>query len=149
MASIPPEPHYRILLLLLETDLRTELWSIRPQLIDGKRGIYARDKAMAGTTNLSSYDRHLDIDFLASHITRPEIVGRVMSVLGPDVLCWRSEWFAKYPGDEGTDWHQTDNFANVGVHPQIVWPEDASFGGALTIWTGIAFPAIVALLPGF
>jgi non-haem Fe2+, alpha-ketoglutarate-dependent halogenase len=133
-------------------EMERSLWAIRPELIDGRRGIYSRAKAMAGTTNLASYDRHLDIDFLARHITRPEIVDRVASVLGPDVLCWRSEWFAKYPGDEGTDWHQTDNFANVGVHPQIVWPEDASFGGALTIWTAFTESTVengcLQLMPG-
>jgi len=133
-------------------EMERSLWAIRPKLIDSRRGIYSQAKAMAGTTNLASYDRHLDIDFLAMHITRPEIVDRVTSVLGPDVLCWRSEWFAKYPGDEGTDWHQTDNFANVGVHPQIVWPEDAEFGGALTIWAAFTDSTIengcLQLMPG-
>jgi non-haem Fe2+, alpha-ketoglutarate-dependent halogenase len=115
-------------------EMERSLWSIRPKLIDSRRGVYHQGNALSGTTNLASYDRHLDIDFLAMHITRPEIVDRVTSVLGPDVLCWRSEFFPKYPGDEGTDWHQADNFANVGKHPQIVWPEDAEFGGALTCW---------------
>lgn len=133
-------------------EMERSLWAIRPKLIDSRRGIYSRDKAMSGTTNLASYDRHLDVEFLANHITRPEIVDRVTSVLGPNVLCWRSEWFAKYPGDEGTDWHQTDNFANVGKHPQIVWPEDAGFGGALTIWTAFTDSVIengcLQLMPG-
>lgn len=112
-----------------------ELQCMRPALIDNRRGVYRQGDALSGTTNLASYDRHLDVDFLATHITRPEIVDRVTSVLGSDALCWRSEFFPKYPGDEGTDWHQADNFANVGRHPQIVWPEDAGFGGALTVWT--------------
>nr|WP_330208589.1 MULTISPECIES: chlorinating enzyme [unclassified Pseudomonas] len=91
---------------------------------------------MSGITNLSNYDRHLDVDFLAEHITRPEIVDRVSSILGRDTLCWRTEFFPKYPGDEGTDWHQADNFSNVAgsKHPQIVWPEDAQFGGTITVW---------------
>jgi len=134
-------------------EMERSLWAIRPQLIDPRRGIYSRDKAMSGTTNLASYDRHMDIDFLAAHITNPKIVDRVTSILGEDVICWRSEWFAKYPGDEGTDWHQTDNFANVGKHPQIVWPPDAGgFGGALTIWTAFTESRIdngcLQLMPG-
>jgi non-heme Fe2+,alpha-ketoglutarate-dependent halogenase len=121
---------------LYEADeMEQALDAMRPQLIDSRHGVYHQGQAMSGTTNLASYDRHLDVDFLARHITRPEIVGRVTSVLGPDALCWRSEFFPKYPGDEGTDWHQADNFANVGKHAQIVWPEDAQFGGALTCWT--------------
>lgn len=133
-------------------EMERDLWAIRPKLIDGRQGIYSRAKAMAGTTNLASYDRHMDVDFLAEHVTHPGIVERVGSVLGPNVLCWRSEWFAKYPGDEGTDWHQTDNFANVGKHPQIVWPEDREFGGALTIWTAFTEAKIengcLQLMPG-
>jgi non-haem Fe2+, alpha-ketoglutarate-dependent halogenase len=111
--------------------------ALRPKLINTKNAIYKQDQAISGVTNLANYDRHLDIDFLASHITRPEIVDRVASILGDDTLCWRTEFFPKYPGDEGTDWHQADNFSNVSgaKHPQIVWPEDAQFGGTITVWS--------------
>ncbi|MFE2972153.1 chlorinating enzyme [Streptomyces sp. NPDC059340] len=116
-------------------EMEQALQAMRPKLIDSRQGVYHQGDALSGTTNLASYDRHLDVDFLARHVSRPEIVDRVTSALGPDALCWRTEFFPKYPGDEGTDWHQADNFANVGKHPQIVWPEDAGFGGALTVWT--------------
>ena len=43
--------------------------------------------------------------------------------------------FPKYPGDEGTDWHQADTFAHASGEPQIVWPGDSRFGGAITAWT--------------
>jgi non-heme Fe2+,alpha-ketoglutarate-dependent halogenase len=110
---------------------------IRVKTLNTKDAVYSTDNSFAGATNLASYDRHLDVDFLGGHIARPEIVDRVVSILGPDVLCWRSEFFPKYPGDEGTDWHQADNFshADASGHPQIVWPEDEDFGGAVTVWT--------------
>ncbi len=125
-------------------DMARHLQKLRPQLLDTRNAIYDQAKALSGGTNLTSYDRHLDIDFLADHITRPEIVGRVASILGPDTLCWRSEFFPKYPGDEGTDWHQADNFSNVAgsKHPQIVWPEDAEFGGTITVWTAFTDASI-------
>ncbi|MFE9775793.1 chlorinating enzyme [Streptomyces sp. NPDC005931] len=118
-------------------EMEANLQALRPKLLNTKRAIYGGGRAVSGNTNLANYDRHLDIDFLADHITRPEIVDRVSSILGPDTLCWRSEFFPKYPGDEGTDWHQADNFSNVAgsKHPQIVWPEDADFGGTITVWT--------------
>jgi non-heme Fe2+,alpha-ketoglutarate-dependent halogenase len=116
-------------------DMERALRAMRPKLIDSRQGVYHQGDALSGTTNLASYDRHLDVEFLAGHITQPQVVDRVASVLGTDALCWRTEFFPKYPGDEGTDWHQADNFANVGKYPQIVWPEDAGFGGALTVWT--------------
>ncbi|MCL7491265.1 MULTISPECIES: chlorinating enzyme [Streptomyces] len=118
-------------------EMEKNLRALRPKLLNTKKAIYKQDKAVSGNTNLANYDRHLDVDFLAEHIARPEIVDRVSSLLGPDVLCWRSEFFPKYPGDEGTDWHQADNFSNVAgsKHPQIVWPEDAEFGGTITVWS--------------
>jgi non-heme Fe2+,alpha-ketoglutarate-dependent halogenase len=108
----------------------------RLALMDRTHAVYQEEAAQSGNTNISNYDRHLDSEFLADHICRPEIVDRVASVLGPDVLCWRTEFFPKYPGDEGTDWHQADTFANASGSPQIVWPgEGVHFGGTLTVWT--------------
>jgi non-haem Fe2+, alpha-ketoglutarate-dependent halogenase len=117
-------------------DMKAKLQALTPKLLNTKTAVYKQKGAMSGVTNLANYDRHLDIDFLAEHITRPEIVDRVSSILGPDTLCWRTEFFPKYPGDEGTDWHQADNFSNVAgsKHPQIVWPEDSEFGGTITVW---------------
>ncbi|GGV29031.1 chemotaxis protein CheX [Actinomadura cremea] len=125
-------------------EMERNLRALRPKLLNTKNSIYVEEQARSGSTNLANYDRHLDIDFLAEHITRPEIVDRVASILGPDVLCWRSEFFPKYPGDEGTDWHQADNFSNVAgsKHPQIVWPEDAEFGGTITVWTAFTEASI-------
>src|SRR5262249_28383390 len=41
----------------------------------------------------------------------------------------------KYPGDEGSQWHQADTFGGLGGgEPHIVWPEAADFGGAVTVW---------------
>lgn len=122
--------------LYQKDEMERKLQALRPKLINTKKAIYSQDQAVSGITNLANYDRHLDVDFLAEHITRPEIVDRVSSILGRDTLCWRTEFFPKYPGDEGTDWHQADNFSNVAgsKHPQIIWPEDAEFGGTITVW---------------
>ncbi|SHG23284.1 non-haem Fe2+, alpha-ketoglutarate-dependent halogenase [Jatrophihabitans endophyticus] len=108
----------------------------RLAMLDRSHAAYPDSAALDGNTNIANYDRHLDMDFLADHISRPEIVDRVNSVLGPDVLCWRTEFFPKYPGDEGTDWHQADTFANASGTPQILWPEETNgYGGTITVWT--------------
>ncbi len=107
----------------------------RLRLMNRSHAVYDED-AYAGNTNIANYDRHLDSTFLADHVCRREIVDRVAAVLGPNVLCWRSEFFPKYPGDEGTDWHQADTFAFASGKPQIVWPEgQREFGGTITVWT--------------
>ncbi|MFH9467189.1 chlorinating enzyme [Streptomyces clavifer] len=121
---------------LYEPDEINAIWSrTRRELLDRSAAVYSDDAAVSGATNISNYDRHLDHAFLADHVTRPEIVHRVASVLGPDVLCWRTEFFPKYPGDEGTDWHQADTFANASGTPQIQWPGGSDFGGTITVWS--------------
>lgn len=121
---------------VLDEDEMVDSWrSERLALMDRTNAIYTEDWAVSGNTNISNYDRHMDNEFLADLIMNRRIVDRVASVLGPDVLCWRTEFFPKYPGDEGTDWHQADTFANASGKPQIVWPEDAAFGGTITVWT--------------
>lgn len=86
---------------------------------------------------LAGYDRYLDIDFLSQHIMQRKIVDKVADILGPDVNCWRSEMFPKYPGDEGTDWHQADTYGHASGKAQIEWPMGSEFGGAITVWTAI------------
>lgn len=121
---------------LYEPEEMKRIWkSQRLAILDRSKAVYQDSNSVSGATNIANYDRHLDNDFLAEHICRPEIVDRVRSILGDNVLCWRSEFFPKYPGDEGTDWHQADTFANAGGEPQILWPDNEDFGGTITVWT--------------
>ncbi|TQV81086.1 chlorinating enzyme [Aliikangiella coralliicola] len=105
---------------------------LRPQMFDREFAVYDLDH----TSLLAGYDRHLDIDFFSQHIMQRRILDKLESILGPDILCWRSELFPKYPGDEGTDWHQADTFAHASGAPQIEWPS-SEFGGAVTVWTAV------------
>jgi len=119
---------------LYEPDEAKERYKqIRAQLFDRTHAVYDLDPASA----IANYDRHLDIDLLSEHVMRAEIVDRLKSALGPDIICWRTEMFPKYPGDEGTDWHQADTFAHASGEPQIVWPGGSDFGGAVTAWTAL------------
>ena len=61
--------------------------------------------------NPVNYDRHLDIPGLSRLITEPAIVRRMQALIGPDILCWRTEFFPKNPGDTGTGWHQVETYA--------------------------------------
>ncbi len=120
---------------LYEPDEITQIWrKERLRMLDRSAAVYQEDLAKSGATNIANYDRHLDSSFLADHVCRPEIVQRVASIMGPDLLCWRTEFFPKYPGDEGTDWHQADTFANASGTPQILWPDGSDFGGTITAW---------------
>jgi non-heme Fe2+,alpha-ketoglutarate-dependent halogenase len=97
-----------------QAEIRRELPKVRAALMKRQTAPYGQ--SASGT--IGNYDRHLDIPFLSTHVCRPQIVERVKSVLGPDLLCWRTEFFVKYPGDEGTDWHQSRNLAiGSGIAP--------------------------------
>lgn len=115
-------------------EIEREWARTRQDLTDRSGAVYRDESDGPGAANLSNYDRHLDNAFLADHITQPHIVDRVASVLGPDVLCWRSDFFPKYPGNEGTDWHQAATFANACGRPQVQWPQGSEPGGSLTVW---------------
>lgn len=114
-------------------DARKRYKVIRAELFNREFAIYD----LPPVSSIANYDRHLDVDLLSEHVIRPEIVDRLSSVLGPDVICWRSELFPKYPGDEGTDWHQADTFAHASGKPQIIWPNKERFGGTITVWTAL------------
>ncbi|MFD7620912.1 chlorinating enzyme [Streptomyces sp. NPDC059802] len=115
------------------------MWkTVRREALDRSYAAYPEVDSSVGAPNIFNYDRHLDIDLLAQHVCNRRIVDRVASILGPDLLCWRTEFFPKYPGDEGTDWHQADTFANASGKPQLLWPgesEDDFGAGTLTVWT--------------
>jgi len=123
---------------LYEPEEMQRLWKTeRLRLMDRSAAVYPH-QVTSGNTNISNYDRHLDSQMLAEHICSPEIVGRLRPILGANILCWRTEFFPKYPGDEGTDWHQADTFANASGKPQIIWPDHekrSGFGGTITVWT--------------
>ena len=120
---------------LYEADeIKAKFKRIRAELFDRSHAAYQLDAKSA----IAGYDRHLDINDLSEHVMRREIVDKVSDILGPDVVCWRSELFPKYPGDEGTDWHQADTYAHASGEPQIIWPQNSKFGGAITVWTALS-----------
>jgi non-heme Fe2+,alpha-ketoglutarate-dependent halogenase len=103
------------------------MWTeIRLQLLDKTEAIYP-DSRM-------NYDRHQDIKLLSDIVNHPDIVRRVQAVLGPNVLCWRSEWFPKYPGDEATAWHQAESFVAFEGDSKLVPTEAHDGSWELTVW---------------
>jgi non-heme Fe2+,alpha-ketoglutarate-dependent halogenase len=98
---------------LYDSEEMKELWikKVRPMLM-------SRDKSVF-PNSLLNYDRHLDIPELEKIVTSPEIVDRLNSILGDEILCWRTEWFPKYPGDAGTEWHQAKRFFEFEGEPKL------------------------------
>lgn len=114
-----------------------EFNALRMALLERDHAPYALESG----GNIANYDRHLDVPFLSRHVRRPQIVDRVRRILGPDLLCWRTEFFAKFPGDEGTDWHQSRNLAiGSGVAPLVATephPRYPEVFLTLAVWTAL------------
>jgi non-haem Fe2+, alpha-ketoglutarate-dependent halogenase len=86
--------------------------------------------------NNVNYDRHFDIPLLSRHISNPVIVKYLQSILGPDVLLWRTEFFPKFPGTEGTEWHQVRDYSYANGKPQLL-PTLSGWNAFIdiTVWT--------------
>lgn len=54
--------------------------------------------------------RHQDKRVVYELCAHPEVVGRINSLWGPDILIWRSNFFNKPPGGAAVQWHQDVNF---------------------------------------
>lgn len=52
------------------------------------------------------FGRHHDNLLLYKFITNPKIIHKAASILGPDLLLWRSMFFVKPPGEKRIPWHQ-------------------------------------------
>jgi non-heme Fe2+,alpha-ketoglutarate-dependent halogenase len=112
---------------IYEPEVANALWKkARVQLLDRKKAIYGNNKM--------NYDRHLDIKVLSDIVSHPEIVRRVQSILGPNVLCWRTEWFPKYPGDQATIWHQAESFVAFEGESKLVPTQPHEGSWELTVW---------------
>jgi ectoine hydroxylase-related dioxygenase (phytanoyl-CoA dioxygenase family) len=53
-------------------------------------------------------NRHLDVPAVARLCQTEHVISRVRTILGPDLLLWRSNIFAVSTNDEGFVWHQDE-----------------------------------------
>jgi chlorinating enzyme len=89
--------------------------------------------------NPVNYDRHLDIPGLSRLITQPEIVRRMQALIGPDIFCWRTEFFPKNPGDSGTGWHQVETYAIGETEEGMLEATEHSPGSPMELTAWVAF----------
>ena len=103
------------------------LWTdTRIKLTNKKHAIYP--------DNNMNYDRHLDISSMEQLIRHPKIVQRVQKLIGENLICWRTEWFPKYYQDEGTIWHQAQNFRTFAGKPKLVPTTERNGPFEVTVW---------------
>ena len=93
----------------------------------------------AAFANPLNYDRHLDISGLSRLISEPASVERFQNLIGPDILCWRTEFFPKNPGDAGTGWHQVETYAVGEATEGMLEPTNRSEGIPMELTAWVAF----------
>jgi non-haem Fe2+, alpha-ketoglutarate-dependent halogenase len=88
--------------------------------------------------NYSGMYQALRYQVLWDVLAAREITQRMASLLGDDLLCWRSQFFEKAPGSPGTFWHQTGTFRESSEKPKLspTVPTDESMV-QLTAWVAL------------
>jgi len=79
-------------------------------------------------------DRHLDCLNLWKLLKRPEWTERIASLLGPNLLLWRSQLFLKMPGAAETTWHQASTYLSEEGYKATLHPKDRESLFQLTTW---------------
>jgi non-heme Fe2+,alpha-ketoglutarate-dependent halogenase len=110
---------------LFEPDLAARLLvRIREEVLPTRCAIYAHTRGDLPFVE-HRRDRHLDSPLMFRIASAPPLTSRVASLLGPDVLLWRSDAFEQGPGDAATSPHQDGAFeATRATHPMIEAGED-------------------------
>lgn len=98
--------------------------------------LHNQDRSHILFDNDVNYDRHFDIPELTQHIGHPKIIEVIRQIIGNHILSWRTEFFPKFPGSVGTEWHQVANYQYASGKPQLV-PTEPKDGIPidLTVWT--------------
>jgi ectoine hydroxylase-related dioxygenase (phytanoyl-CoA dioxygenase family) len=91
-----------------------------------------RDCGVPGATYYAQHyhdhyhDRHLDSAAILEFACHPAIVSAAASVLGPDLVLWRTSFFVQSREDPTTQWHQDRQFSGPSRRPSLVCFEHAS-----------------------
>ncbi|MGD0554673.1 MAG: chlorinating enzyme [Streptosporangiaceae bacterium] len=119
---------------LWEPEVMTAWWKAqRKALLDPAKS------ARKVFDNPVNYDRHLDIPGLSRIITEDQIVRRMQALISSDILCWRTEFFPKNPGDSGTGWHQVETYAIGETSVGMLEATEHSDGVPMELTAWVAF----------
>ncbi|WP_444894169.1 phytanoyl-CoA dioxygenase family protein [Microbulbifer sp. JMSA004] len=86
-------------------------------------------------------------------LRNPKLSRKLASLLGEEVMCWRSQFFDKFPGASGTIWHQNATFRETGKYAKLQPTKDTDPAVIqLTAWIALSESTIengcLRFLPG-
>jgi len=82
-------------------------------------------------------DRHFEMPLQWDCMTSPAITERVAQLLGPDLLCWRSQLFYKGPHSPAIQFHQASTFMVEDYLDPAIFPQNTSEIFQLTVWVAV------------
>jgi non-haem Fe2+, alpha-ketoglutarate-dependent halogenase len=82
-------------------------------------------------------DRHLENPRLWEYMNHPAIVERAAQLLGPDLLCWRTQLFYKPPGSPAIQFHQASTFMVEDYLDPAIFPPRLDEMFQLTVWIAV------------
>lgn len=82
-------------------------------------------------------DRHFEMPRLMEFLRSPPIVERAAQLLGPDLLCWRSQIFYKTAGADKIQWHQASTFMVEDYLDPAIFPRHRDELFQLTVWVAV------------
>lgn len=89
----------------------------------------------------TNHKPHLLVTWLAELIRDPRILDQVEALLGPDILCWATDFFAKNPGDrKRVTWHQDSTYWGLSepdvITAWIAFTPSTTLSGCLRVVPG-------------
>ncbi|MEN1679778.1 MAG: phytanoyl-CoA dioxygenase family protein [Planctomycetota bacterium] len=82
-------------------------------------------------------DRHFESPRMWSYLSSPAVTDRIAQILGPDLLCWRSQVFYKGPHSPAIQWHQASTFMVEDYQDPAIFPADRSQIFQITAWIAV------------
>ncbi len=108
------------------------------QMRDFKEDLLAIEKTPSQTYGfVTPRDRHFENPRLWNYMKSPAITERLAQLLGPDLLCWRSQIFYKGPKAPAIQWHQASTFMVEDYQDPALFPADRSEIFQLTVWVAV------------
>ncbi len=82
-------------------------------------------------------DRHFEMPRLWNYMIHPAITERLAQLLGPDLLCWRSQLFYKPPHSPAIQFHQASTFMVEDYLDPAIFPPNMDEMFQLTVWVAV------------
>ena len=110
----------------------------REEMTDFKQDLLANESTVSQTYGfVTPRDRHFEMPRLWNYMKSPAITERLAQLLGPDLLCWRSQVFYKGPHSPAIQFHQASTFMVEDYLDPAIFPPNRDEMFQLTVWVAV------------